>query len=473
MRVRLALWGLVLLGIAQVVVSSVLYVAISTWLEDQVNSNLLLTATQVSSVMYSADDPQSPLDVADTQLQFAGSTTIATQGFLNEQLFFVRLIDRTDGTVQAATADYGIPVFTGSGDESYFETVTFDHLNQPHEMRLYTLTLSYAPSYALQVGISLTQTRAIQQDMRSLLVVLLGFTGMLAVLSGWFLANRALVPIRAIGRTAAEINETDLSRRLDLSGTEIELEQLVETFNEMLRRIESAFQRQRQFTADAAHELRTPLSIMQTGLEVILSQPRSIAEYQTTLASVQEEVERLSQLAHMLLVLARTDSGEIPPNMVEFDLSLMLRTVIEQFAPAAAETGIHLMQDIAPDLLLQGNEDRLIQAVYNLIHNAIKFTPSDGMVSISAKATPEQVTITVADTGPGIPPEDLPHIFDRFYRVDSARQRGQGGFGLGLAIAKRLIALHGGTITAHSVPGEGTQFVVTLPLRKRQTGNHI
>ncbi|MBZ0283126.1 MAG: HAMP domain-containing protein [Anaerolineae bacterium] len=466
LRIRLALWGLLLLGVIQIIMSIVLYIAISTWLEGQVNNNLLLTANQIASVLYDPEDIQNPIDVADLRLQLAGNN-IATQSFLSDQLFFVRLIDVSSGDILAASADYKVPVTFSQIIDTHFETVGVPEDNDLDEIRLYTLRLSYIPQIALQVGVSLEETHEIQGDVMRILILLLLVTGTLAPLSGWFLANRALVPIRATARTVAEIHETDLTQRLDLASSEIELEQLVQTFNAMLDRIEQAFKRQRQFTADAAHELRTPLSIMQIGLDVTLSHSRSVSEYRMALMSIQEEVQRLSHLANTLLMFARTDSHELSLEVKEVDLSVMLNMVVEQFGSVADEKHITVTREVAPSLRLEGDEDQLIQIVFNLIDNAVKYTPEGGRVRVVAQIVKQMVEITIEDTGPGISLEEQTRIFDRFYRMDTTRNRNQGGFGLGLAIAKRIVDLHRGTIHIISTVGQGTQFVVTLPIQQR------
>ena len=464
LRVRLALWGLLLLGLTQITASFVQYGAISTWLEDQINSNLLLIATQVTTVIYDPEEPDQPLDIEDIQLQFGDNSGIATRIFLEEKRFFVRVIDTNQQSILARTTEHDFPVLVSQIDEPIFETVSFNFPEGMEELRQYSVPLSFAPGTILQVGLSLEGVREIERDVSQMLMVLVLLVGILAPLSGWFLANRALIPIRAIARTATEINETDLTRRLNLASAEVELSHLVQTFNAMLERIEGAFQRQRQFTTDAAHELRTPLSIMQTGLEVTLSQTRTVDDYQATLTNMQEEVQRLSQLASSLLMLARADTHEIPLENYRFDLSLMLITIVEQFKSVADNKGITLIHDIQPALLLDGDEDRLIQVMVNLIDNAIKYTPDDGQVCIYAKLIEQQIEVIIEDTGTGIPSEEQAYIFDRFYRTDASRNRAQGGFGLGLAIAKRIIDLHHGTIQIISEPNLGTKFVVLLPV---------
>ena len=231
----------------------------------------------------------------------------------------------------------------------------------------------------------------------------------------------------------------------------------------MLDRIQSAFQRQQRFTADAAHELRTPLSIMQTGLDVTLSQPRTAEQYRSALVNVQEEVERLTHLTTHLLMLARTNSHALPMTYQRLNLSLLLNTVADSITAAAEKKDIRLERAIPAGVEINGDEDQLIQVAINLLENAVKYTPENGCISVTLQRRGETVRFTIADNGVGIPADDLPHIFEPFYRADRSRSRSAGGVGLGLAIAQEIVRLHGGSITATSQPGQGTQLTVTLP----------
>lgn len=443
-------------------VSGILYAAISGWMENQIDNNLLLTATQVASVLY---DPEDVLTPEDINLRLS-SENLAAQRFLGDQLFFVRVLNRPDGYVVATSADNPVAITANARSAiAQFETLAFeDGESVSTDLRVYTLPLTYAPRYAVQVIVSLRNVREIQRDMLLMEGLLFALTVISAPLSGWFLASRALIPIRATARTAAEIHETDLTRRLDLAASDIELEQLGHTFNAMLDRIEGAFQRQRRFTADAAHELRTPLSIMQTGLEVTLSQERSAPQYRSALVTIQEEVQRLSKLTTTLLLLARADTHELPLVIESVQLTLLLHSVADQFRSLADDKRISLERAIAADLIVRGDEDRLIQVIFNLLDNALKYTPEGGTVRIMAEHSQHSVEIRVQDSGPGIPAGEQAHIFDRFYRVDQARNRRDGGFGLGLAIAKQIIELHGGSIQVKSETGQGAEFIVLLPL---------
>jgi heavy metal sensor kinase len=277
------------------------------------------------------------------------------------------------------------------------------------------------------------------------------------------LANRALIPIQAITRTAQQISERDLSQRITRNLSDDELGQLARTFNTMLDRVEGAFQRQQRFTADAAHELRTPLSIMQTGIDVMLSQERSTTEYRATLETIREEVQRLTTLTVNLLTLARADAHTLMLNRHSMDLSILVHTVLDQIAPLAEQKNVTIQRSIVPQLSLSADEDRLIQMTLNLIGNAVKYTPEGGSVTVTVSREGSKAQLVITDTGAGISPEHLPHIFDRFYRMDRSRKRDQGGFGLGLAIARQIAQLHGGEITVSSQVGVGSQFMVILP----------
>jgi len=465
LRVRLALWGLLLLGVTQTVISVLIYIAVSTWLADQVDGNLRVTAAQVAAVLYDPEDVQNPLDIADVQLQFMDSASILTQTYLRDQQFFVRLVDTLGGLVIAASVNDAPAVGVELPLATRFETVNRADDTRATPMRVYTLRLSYAPEYALQVGISLADTRMIQSSVAGLLGVLVVVVVTLAPLSGWFLANRALVAIRATTQTAAEISASDLTGRLDLASADIELQQLVRTFNGMLDRIEGAFRRQRQFTADAAHELRTPLAIMQVNLEVTLTRERTAVDYQAVLASQLEEVERMAQLANTLLLFARADAPDMQLKSQDLDLSNLLDTVVDQFDRAAGDKHITLVRAIGSGLMVRGDEDRLIQVAFNLIDNAIKYTPHGGVVGVTAKNTETQVEFVITDTGVGIAADAHALIFERFYRVDRSRGSAHPGFGLGLAIVKEIVALHHGKITVSSAPGGGARFIVSLPRR--------
>ncbi len=277
---------------------------------------------------------------------------------------------------------------------------------------------------------------------------------------GWWFVGRAIRPIEAISTAAVKISGGDLSQRINVAETESELGQLAAVLNSTFARLETAFAQQRQFTADAAHELRTPVSVMLTQTQTALQRERSGAEYRETLEACQRAAQRMRRLTESLLELARLDAGQEPMKRQKFDLSQMARDCVELVRPLAAARGINIDCDLPP-VEAQGDAERLAPVITNLLANAVQYNQANGEVRISAKLQGGMILIAVSDTGPGIPSKDLPHVFERFYRADQSRSSGQTG--LGLAISKAIVEAHGGAIEVVSQPGAGTTFTVVLP----------
>jgi len=298
-----------------------------------------------------------------------------------------------------------------------------------------------------------------------LAIIAVGYPVALVVTSGGgvFLAGRALSPIDRLTRVARRIGAEDLSRRLNLDLPDDEIGRLARTFDEMIARLDAAFSRQRQFTADASHELRTPLTAIKGQTEVALQRDRDISGYKDVLRAVNSEVDRMMRLVGSLLTLARADAHQIPIARESVALGSVLADAVEQIRPAADSNRISIHLQNGQDVRLTADEDLLLQLMLNLLDNAVKYTPDGGAIEVSCSTTADHVELAVTDTGPGIPPEHLPHIFERFYRVDQARSRSQGSAGLGLSICKWIAEAHGGSILAHSAPGEGSTFTVRLP----------
>lgn len=284
-----------------------------------------------------------------------------------------------------------------------------------------------------------------------------------AVAGGWWLARRALMPVGAMTQEARAINAGDLSARLSVPQTRDELQDLAEAWNELLVRIESSVRGIRRFTADAAHELRTPVTVLRTSAELALRHPRSSESYRQTLSSIQHETEQMTELLDELLLLARGDAGQWQFRFDTVFADDVLRGLRKFIAPLAENRNIHVDWTI-PDqpAMVWADDSALRRLVLILIDNALKFTPAEGNVIVRLQPLEEGCVIEVEDTGCGIPTEILPHIFDRFYRADPARSPG-GGSGLGLAIARTIVEAHRGSIEALSGSGMGSLFRVTLP----------
>lgn len=336
--------------------------------------------------------------------------------------------------------------------------------NHTDTLRLFSLPVVVNGQVAeyLQVGRSL---EPIQDTLHRLLVLML-IAGpailLVSFVSGYWLAGRSLAPIERIRRQAAAIGADDLGQRLNLDLPDDEVGRLARTFDQMLARLDESFQRQRRFTADASHELRTPLAVIRGEVDVALERKRSATTYVEVLQSVGAEAERMSRLVSNLLQLTRSDTGEMTVEPERIDLANLLRVLLEQMTPQADAANVTLQTDLPDQLMLQGDADRLLQLFLNLLGNAFAYAPGS-TVWVRARKTQGAVEIEVADTGPGIHPEHLPHLFERFYRVDKARSRFSGGNGLGLSIAREIALAHGGDITVHSAPGKGATFVVRLP----------
>ena len=294
----------------------------------------------------------------------------------------------------------------------------------------------------------------------------------IALIGGYWLADRAMRPVKTITHAARTMSETDLSHRLNLNRKD-ELGELADTFDEMLARLQAAFERQRQFVADASHELRTPLTIVNLETSHALAAKRSAEEYQHTLNIIHSENDFMTRLVNDLLTLARMDGGQVMINKNQVDLSDVAIDAVERLESLAARNGVTLETGDLPEVTIMGDRQYLLQMISNLVENGIKYTTSsDKRVRIETGLAEGEAWIRVSDNGPGIPPEHIPYLFDRFYRVDAARTRkGQDkadsqaptGSGLGLSIVLWITQAHEGEIKVSSIPGAGTTFEIRFP----------
>jgi heavy metal sensor kinase len=287
----------------------------------------------------------------------------------------------------------------------------------------------------------------------------------LASLIGYWLSGRGLAPVKEIIRTARGIGVKNLSSRLKVPKAHDELRLLTDTLNEMLARIESSVQRITQFTADASHDLRTPLALIRSSSELALRRSRSEEEYRETIAGILATSDETTALVENLLTLARADAGAATLQFQRIDLIPHLRKTAEEADVLAADKGIRVVAEVPQVPVWVTADGAAIERVFRIVlENAVKYTPSGGEIGILFHNGHGASHVEIRDTGIGIPAKDLPHIFERFYRADEARSRETGGSGLGLAIAQWVVDMHQGSISAKSTLGRGSVFSISLPL---------
>src|SRR5262245_78229 len=316
----------------------------------------------------------------------------------------------------------------------------------------------------IQVARSLAGFDHEMAELVTTLLVIWPLTLLVTAGAGYVLARKALGPVDRITQAADRITAEELSRRVEVANPDDELGALAQTLNRMIGRLERSFAEMRQFTADAAHELRTPLAVIRSEAEVALRADRTPDEYRRVIENLLDEATRLGGVADQLLFLCRQDGGLLPPAGEELDAGRLIRDVVENMRVVADEKMVTLTADrVVPCRVV--SDGRLVRRVlYNLLDNAIKYTDPGGRVEVTSAADGGSLTVTVSDTGIGIPPEHLSHVFERFYRADPARAGDRPGAGLGLAICRSIVRTLGGSITLKSSPGIGTEVRVVLPL---------
>jgi signal transduction histidine kinase len=339
--------------------------------------------------------------------------------------------------------------------------------------------LYYRPSMS-QPGyfeiLAVTQSKSTMLDLigavQKTLMVAIPATLVLAGGLGYLLVKRMLNPIENITKIAQDIQDKDLNRRIEIKNND-ELGRLSATLNQAFEHLQKSLERQRQFTNDASHELQTPLAIVQGEATLALSQERSKQEYQQALESISQETSHIFSTVSKLLMLARADSGTETLNLSKINLKEFLGDVAEDIGVLAEKKQINFQSNLSENLIVNGDEMKLRELFLNLLDNAIKYTPSGGRIVLSLAKQKEMARVTLEDSGIGISEEHLPHIFERFYRVNKNHSGNDGGTGLGLAICEQIVELHNGKIEVTSQVGKGSAFIVTLPLADKARDSRI
>lgn len=286
-----------------------------------------------------------------------------------------------------------------------------------------------------------------------------------AGLLGWFMVGRALTPVDVVARTAQRITSANLRIQIPSRGANDELDRLIDAFNRMIERLDAAFQQTKQFSTDVSHELRTPLTAIRGQLEVALLAAKTPEQYQDAILNALEDVERLSQTIRALLQLSHAESGQLVLQKQPLDLTSVLTNLMEQFEIPAESGKVKLTTSAPPHCMIEADRIQLERLISNLVSNAIKYTPEGGSVHVLLQDRGDEVELVVQDSGVGIPPNHLPHIFDRFYRVPGAasEKAPERGLGLGLSFVAWIVKEHRGHIDVKSRPGKGATFTIRLP----------
>ena len=457
LRVRLTLWYVALLALILVAFSAFLYLSLDRTLDREIERSLEAQARRLTAPLEAFGAPPQP-DGRGALPRFRppiAGTVVALYGPTGDDLLF----GDSWGGLPVLAAARGIAA-AGVRD---VRTIVLDD-GEPWRVLTRPVDRDGRRLAVVQVARSEGDAQATLGHLLVGMALAIPLTLLLAVAVGLFLAGRALDPIDRITRTADQIGAENLSRRLDLPPSADEVGRLAATFDRMLDRLDRAFRRQRQFTADASHELRTPLAMLISQAEVALGRRRTASEYQRVLAGVRDDARRMDQLLGELLTLARADAGQELLMREPLDLGDLTTDVVAAMEPLARARGVELRLGSIEAVEIQADQTRLTQLLVNLIDNGLKYTPAGGTVTVSVERQDGTAVTQVADGGVGIASEHLPHVFERFYRVDAARTRAEGGAGLGLTIGRWIAEAHGGTIRAESELGRGSTFTVHLPL---------
>ncbi len=450
-RLKMTLWYGAVLAIVLLAFGAVVYLTMRHQLLSRIDQGLDEELADVLYEVKRANDPKSLSEWLDRRFARHEGFDFQITRPSGERFF-----------VSARLADQSLSI---PAPATVTETPHYESASAADSKRWRIVTVRVTgPDGPLTVQIA-RSLEPFDHESRELLATLLlvgPLTLLVAVGGGYFLARRALAPVQRMTQAANQITADRLSQRIDIANPDDELGALAGTLNRMIERLERSFTEMQRFTADAAHELRTPLAIIRAEAEVALRSQRSPEEYAHVLENLLEETERLSSLADQLLFLCRQDAGLHPAAREPVAMDDLLRDVVNNMQLVGQEKGVTVSLAENAACTLVADSRQLRRVFYNLLDNAIKYTDSPGQVTVRSIVTAEGLEVAVADTGIGIPPEHLPRVFDRFYRVDPARTESNAA-GLGLSICQSIIHSLAGRITVASTVGKGTTVVVVLP----------
>ncbi len=451
---RLTLWYAGIFAFSSCIVFLLFYVLITSVLKSQIDQDLSKQAGLFSSLLRS-NGIQAVQRVASLEAQASG-----------EKKIFFRLLYPTGEVFSSSNMSYWKDI--GIGKEAVRKLLggthrVFDTIHIPQ--RNHTVRVLYeviGPGILLQLGQSTENVSRFVQAFQKIFIATMAVLVVFAGAIGWFMARRAVSGVLSVTRTARQITDGALKERVPVNPRGDEIDQLATTFNQMLDRIEVLITGIKEMSDSIAHDLKSPVTRIRGVAEITLTTGTSVDEFRTMGASIIEDCDRLLGMINTMLMISKTEAGVGAIEQEQVDLAAMVQDACELFRPIAEDKEIALSCSTPEKLMMIGDNRLLQRSVSNLLDNAIKYTQPAGRIDVRVEDTPaKNATVVVQDTGSGISEEDLPHIFERFYRCDQSRSK--EGAGLGLSLAKAVVEAHGGAIAAESRTGQGSTFTITLP----------
>ena len=483
-RIQLTVWYTLVSAVLIVTFGLTLYTVLQTMLADSFDSTLQMRAQQVAEGVSIDHNNISVSDIVNELPELNATAALLDPDDVNHgdgqhvpqgntlysnKNISVRVLDTEGNILFGSPTARGITVPSSSISEPLRGKPWYGTISSTsgQQIRLYSTMLVNRKTIfgVVQVGQSLTSVNNSMQNITFLLLLFTPLALLFSAYGSYLLAGRAFKPIHRLTHVAHEIGAKDLHQRVPVPHAHDEVRELSLIFNQMIGRLEHAFNLQRRFVADASHELRTPVSVIRSITDVALSEPSTPEEYVMVLREINAESERLGKLINDLLSLARADEGLVQFDHDDVQLDLLTSDVVDSMEALAVERKITLtVGELQPATIL-GDAARLIQVIMSLVDNALTYTNEGGTITLSVKTTQTHALLIVRDTGIGIAPKDQAHIFERFYRADPARSRAAGGSGLGLSLVNWIVRVHDGQVSVESQPGQGSTFTVMLPLQ--------
>jgi heavy metal sensor kinase len=451
---RLTLWYAGIFTVSSCVAFLLFYTLITSIIQDRNDEELLSQANRFAT-LYSTEGVDEVAKTAVLEAQAAGVRKV-----------FFRLLSPSGEIFSSSNMSYWNNIAVRpeaiqgllAGANHVFETIVIP--NRKDEVRVLYIVLG--PGIIMQIGQTMENYTRFFDAFKGIFITTMAFLIFLAAGVGWFMARRAVSGVQAVTEAARKISGSTLEERVPVKARGDEIDQLAITFNEMLDRIQILLKEMKEISDNIAHDLKSPITRMRGAAEITLTTGASLGEFESMAASTIEECDRLLDMINTMLLISRTEAGMERTTLNSINISEVVANACELFTPGAEDKGITLKCSISDGIHLHADTRMIQRMVSNLFDNAIKYTPSGGRVNVDiSENVAGQVIISVSDTGIGIPPTNLPRIFERFYRGDQSRSR--AGIGLGLSLVRAIARSYNGDITVASVPGQGSTFVVLLP----------